>query len=155
MTVALVGEAEPLDLPSGPGAYVLVIALDNPLEPAIMALPGAALAAGRYAYCGSARGPGGLRARVRRHLRRDKPMHWHVDRLTLAGRIVAIGVAPSASECDLLSRILEAPGVSVPAPGFGSSDCRRCRAHLVAVPAGFDAGQVAGVSFVVEVDAGG
>ena len=147
MTGAPAPAIDGLDLPPGPGAYVLVIALDNPLDPAIAALPAAALAAGHYAYCGSARGPGGLRARVRRHLRRDKPVHWHVDRLTLAGRIVAIGVAPSASECDLFSRVLEAPGASIPAAGFGSSDCRRCPAHLAAVPAGFDVGLVAGVTF--------
>ena len=42
------------------------------------------LAAGQYAYVGSAHGPGGLRARVGRHLRAEKPLHWHIDYLTAA-----------------------------------------------------------------------
>ena len=152
--MAVAHDIDAADLPAGPGAYVLVIALDAPLDPAIAALPEAALPAGNYAYCGSARGPGGLRARVRRHLRHDKRAHWHVDRLTLAGRILAVGVAPSASECTLLSRILETPGASVPVSGFGSTDCRRCPAHLAAVPAEFDAALVAGVSLVAVAGAG-
>jgi hypothetical protein len=45
---------------------------------------------------------------------------------------------PGGRECDLLDRLLKAPGAVVPVPGFGSSDCRTCPAHLVALPAGFD-----------------
>ena len=41
---------------------------------------------------------------------------------------------------DLVRDLLELPGASVPVPGFGSSDCRACPAHLVALPAGFDPG---------------
>ena len=92
------------------------------------------LPAGCYAYCGSAYGPGGLQARIGRHLRADKALRWHVDRLTAAGRIVDFRAVPGGRECDLLDRLLEAPGASVPVPGFGSSDCRRCPAHLVALP---------------------
>ncbi len=65
-------------------------------------------------------------------------MRWHVDRLTAAGRIVDVRAVPGGRECDLLDRLLEAPGAAVPIPGFGSSDCRRCTAHLVALPADFD-----------------
>ncbi|MFL5280923.1 MAG: DUF123 domain-containing protein [Rhodopila sp.] len=34
--------------------------------------PAASLLPGRYLYAGSARGPGGMRARLDRHLRRNK-----------------------------------------------------------------------------------
>ncbi len=125
-------------VPSGPGAYVLLIELDTPLALDIASLPRAVLPAGRYAYCGSAYGPGGLTARISRHLRADKAVRWHVDRLTAAGHIVDFRAVPGGHECDLLDRLLEAPGASVPIPRFGSSDCRACPAHLVALPAGFD-----------------
>jgi Uri superfamily endonuclease len=40
------------------------------------------LPAGRYLYCGSAKGPGGLKARLSRHTRRGKSVRLHVDQLT-------------------------------------------------------------------------
>ncbi len=123
---------------SGPGAYVLLIELGAPLALEVASLPRAVLPAGRYAYCGSAYGPGGLKARIGRHLRQDKAHRWHVDHLTGAGRIVAFHAVLGGRECGLIDRRLEAPGASVPVPGFGSSDCRRCPAHLVALPADFD-----------------
>ncbi len=61
-------------VPSGPGAYVLIIELPAPLALDIAGLPRARLAPGRYAYCGSAYGPGGLKARIGRHLRADKAL---------------------------------------------------------------------------------
>ncbi len=127
-------------VPSGPGAYVLLIELDAPLALEVASLPRAVLPAGRYAYCGSAYGPGGLKARIGRHRRADKAHRWHVDRLTAAGRIVDFRAVPGGRECDLLDRLLEAPGASVPIPRFGSSDCRRCPAHLIALPGDFDLG---------------
>jgi Uri superfamily endonuclease len=125
-------------LSDAPGAYVIVIRLDAPLALTIASLEPAALPPGLYAYCGNAYGAGGIGARVARHLRPGKPKRWHVDRLTAAGRITAIGVLPGGRECDLLARVLDAPGARVPVAGFGSSDCRRCPAHLASVPGDFD-----------------
>ena len=125
-------------IPTEPGAYVLVIELNAPLALGIATLPETTLAPGRYAYCGNAHGPGGLRARITRHARAGKAMHWHVDRLTAAGRIVAIHAEVGARECGLMARVRAAPGASAPVPGFGSTDCRSCPAHLAAVPNGFD-----------------
>jgi Uri superfamily endonuclease len=124
--------------PALPGAYVLVIDLARPLAFASAATGPVVLAPGRYAYCGSARGPGGLRARIGRHLRSDKRVHWHIDRLTAAGRIVVVSARPDARECAWLEALLALPGVTIPAPRFGATDCRRCPAHLVAVPSDFD-----------------
>jgi Uri superfamily endonuclease len=81
-----------------------------------------------------------LRARIGRHLRRDKPQRWHVDRLTAAGRVVGVRAVPGGRECDLVRDLLLVPGVSVPVSGFGSSDCRTCPAHLVMVPVDFEPG---------------
>ena len=123
-----------------PGAYLLLIELAAPLALDIPRLDPATLAPGRYAYCGSAYGPGGLRARIGRHLRCDKVQRWHIDRLTAAGRVAGVRAVPGGRECALLRDLLARPGVSVPVPGFGSSDCRACPAHLVSLPAGFEAG---------------
>ena len=125
-------------VPSETGAYMLIIELTASLALDVASLPRAWLAPGRYAYCGSAYGPGGLKARIGRHLRQGKALRWHVDRLTAAGRIVDFRAVPGGCECDLLARVLEVPGASVPVPGFGATDCRACPAHLVALPAGFD-----------------
>ncbi len=130
--------AEPLS--REPGAYLLLIELAAPLALEIPRFGAAILPPGRYAYGGSAYGPGGLRARIGRHLRADKTPRWHVDRLTAAGQVVGVRAVPGGRECALLRALLELPGTSVPIPGFGSSDCRACPAHLVALPQGFEAG---------------
>jgi len=115
---------------------LLVIRLDRRLD---LQLSGRthSLGAGTYVYCGNARGPGGLGARLARHLRIEKKPHWHVDSLIAAGRVLTAYADPDGSECRLLARLIRQPGSSVPLPGFGSSDCRRCPAHLVAVPRAF------------------
>lgn len=130
------------ELPDGPGAYVLVIEIETETTLRAGERAPVRLRPGRYAYCGSAWGPGGLGARVRRHLRRGKPLRWHVDGLTEAGRITDLHLAPGGSECALLAVLLALPGVSVPVPGFGSSDCRSCPAHLVALPDDFEVGDM-------------
>jgi len=115
------------------GAYVLAIRLDRPVEIRARSLAAASLLPGWYAYAGSARGPGGLAARIRRHLRTDKTLRWHIDRLTIAAAEIEALAFPGDNECALLARLLETPGAAVPLPGFGSSDCRACPAHLVAL----------------------
>lgn len=124
------------DFPGEPGAYVLLIRLEArlPLDD-IPAFRWRSLEPGLYAYCGSAYGPGGIRARVSRHLRADKPLRWHVDRLTAAGRVERVGVRIGGRECDLAGEMLGHGGLAV-LPGFGSSDCRTCPAHLLRLPDG-------------------
>ena len=128
---------DPASLPADRGAYALLIRLDLPWSPGIRTLPDRMLRPGPYIYCGSAYGSGGLRARVARHLRAGKPAHWHVDRLTAAGRVEGLAVRIGGRECDLVAAFL-ACGAAVALAGFGSSDCRRCASHLLAAPAGFD-----------------
>lgn len=128
-----------INLPEAKGAYLLVIVLDAPLPLDIASLRPQTLAPGRYAYCGSAYGPAGIRARVARHLRRAKIRRWHIDHMTGAGPIVEVHAVPGGRECDLFDRVLASPGATVPMPGFGSSDCRRCPAHLAQVGAAFEA----------------
>jgi Uri superfamily endonuclease len=121
------------ELPREAGAYVLLIRLDRQLPLDMPAFRGKSLSPGFYAYCGSAFGPGGIRARVSRHLRKEKPMRWHVDRLTAAGQVERAGVRIDGRECDLVTELLARGGLAV-LPGFGSSDCRTCPAHLLRLP---------------------
>ncbi len=85
--------------------------------------------AGYYLYVGSAMG--GMDARIRRHLSRDKKKRWHIDFLVDAAkvhRVFRFATASRAAECRLARR-LAAHEDAVGIDGFGSSDCR-CRTHL-------------------------
>ncbi len=121
-----------IEFPPVPGTYVVWVRLDQPLTLAVGRLGTITLPGGTYAYVGSAHGPGGLRARLRRHLRAEKPLHWHIDYLTAAAPVVAIGlrVSPEPLECVWAREIIARGTVLV--PRFGSSDCS-CPAHLVAL----------------------
>lgn len=113
------------------GLYVLVIEVTRRVR--IRALGGHDVEPGWYAYVGSARR--NLRSRVARHLRRKKPIRWHVDHLTThpAARVAGVVLLPDAgwSECALNRLVGTWIGGTVPVPGFGASDCREgCQAHL-------------------------
>ncbi len=132
--IFLIGPEDINTLPATPGAYGLVIELKRPLRLDIATLGPARLAAGSYLYVGSANGPGGLKARISRHVRRKKKIHWHVDRLTAKGLVSDIIAAPGGNECVLGARALRIPGVTVPVAGFGASDCTHCESHLLLLP---------------------
>jgi Uri superfamily endonuclease len=120
------------DAPSTPGAYALALRLDAPLDVRVGKIS-ATLPASDYLYCGSARGPGGLRARLARHMRPHKRAHWHIDQLTAGARLLGAFVEEQGDECALNAALADLP---IPIPGFGSSDCRRCASHLRFWPAG-------------------
>ena len=123
------------ELPREAGAYILLIRLDSALHLDMAAFSGKSLGPGLYVYRGSAYGPGGVRARVSRHLRADKPMRWHVDRLTACGQIERVGVRIGGRECDLVSELILHRGLPM-LPGFDSSDSRASPAHLLRLPNG-------------------
>ncbi len=121
-------------LPAVPGAYVLILEIARAVPLRVATLARIHLPPGRYAYVGSAKGAGGIRARVRRHLRTPKKAHWHVDQLTATASVVEVVAHPGARECDIVERLMRRRGTTTPVAGFGSSDCKRCAAHLVALP---------------------
>lgn len=120
-------------MPRAGGAYALVIRLDEPARLAIPRLANPTLAPGLYVYAGSAYGPGGLRARVARHLKREKSVRWHVDHLTAVAPPVDVLAFTGGDECAIVGALIRHGGVHTPVPGFGSSDCGRCPAHLMAL----------------------
>jgi Uri superfamily endonuclease len=118
--------------PDRPGTYVLILELPRPAIIHIGRLGRFHFSTGWYAYVGSARGPGGLAARVSRHLRSSKPLRWHIDYLRVHARPVGLwyAVGTRKRECAWAQAMTGLPGASVPAPRFGASDCR-CPAHLI------------------------
>lgn len=117
--------------PPIPGAYVLGVDLARPLA---LSLPGKApvtLGPGRYFYAGGAHGPGGIKARGSRHMRKRKALRWHIGHLAEAGTVAGILALPQGRECAALAALRSQPGTPVPVKGFGSSDRRACPAHLV------------------------
>jgi histidyl-tRNA synthetase len=125
-------ECKAEDLPAQPGAYVLEFDVKEPVDLSIGRLGAATVGPGRFRYYGSARGPGGLRARVLRHLEPEgRSDHWHVDVLTRTVPVARIWIALDSRECELVARDRDSGDWDVAVQGFGSSDCRRCRAHLL------------------------
>ena len=119
------------EVPDAPGAYAVVLHLRQPVPLGLNAVSASSAPAGWHVYLGSARGPGGLRARLARHLRPNKKRHWHIDRLTLEADAILVSAVREGSECSLVDRLSEVPDLACLLPGFGSSDCRSCRGHLL------------------------
>ena len=82
--------------------------------------------AGNYLYTGSARRH--LVSRVKRHLSKDKKLHWHIDYLlAVEGAEVTAVHLSEKTECECNRAV---KGI-VLAAGFGSSDCKeKCGSHL-------------------------
>ncbi len=120
-----------LRLPNAAGSYVLVLWLDGPRQITVGRLGSFQLEPGYYLYSGSALGPGGLRARVGRHLRSGRKPHWHIDALTAVAHITEIWINQGVErlECTWAQTLAALPGITPPIPGFGASDCG-CRTHL-------------------------
>ncbi len=133
------------DLPAAHGAYALWLSILRSQTITIGCLGQYHLAAGNYLYSGSARGAGGLRARVGRHLRGGGKVHWHIDYLRASARVqgVLYTVTDSTLECAWSRAAAQLPQAVIPVPRFGSSDCRSgCAAHLVAFPRDADLADV-------------
>ena len=131
------------------GTYALVMSLESEVAIVVgrLAIKGKTRAGseltfppGYYVYFGSAHG--GLSARVSRHLKREKRLHWHIDYLTRFADIVEVWYAledgepidrEEKLECLWCQVTQSMPQGQLHFPGFGSSDCR-CAAHLIHFP---------------------
>ena len=86
---------------------------------------------GYYIYVGSALGPGGVESRVKRHSKKNKKLHWHIDYLRAVTDLVEVWYLYSNSRyehqfADLLEQF---ENIEIPISDFGASDCK-CQAHL-------------------------
>ena len=115
------------------GSYVLTLHLEHSTIVRVGKLGVFRFSPGLYLYFGSALS--GVEHRVRRHLRRRKKRHWHIDYFTKVATAVELWWTDDGqrAECLWARATLDVPGAVAPARGFGSSDCS-CNSHLVQLP---------------------
>ena len=113
----------------GGGTYALVMILESALRLQIGRLGTYDLPRGHYIYVGSALG--GLAGRLRRHLRTEKRLRWHIDYLLQSATLVGIWYAFGTGrlECTWNKLVGNLEGAMRLVPGFGASDCY-CPSHL-------------------------
>jgi Uri superfamily endonuclease len=111
------------------GTYALVIFCREEFNLQVGKLGTFEILYGFYIYAGSALN--GLEKRLKRHMRLEKKLHWHIDYLLQHARIVQIWYSESEErlECTWNGIAATLPGATPFIPGFGSSDCH-CRTHL-------------------------
>jgi len=114
------------------GTYALFLDLEEEVHTEVGALGRCRFPGGLHVYAGSAMN--GLRARLARHVRREKRVHWHVDRLTTAAGCRVLGAvvftSPVLGECEIVGALEGVEDAEVRPPRFGASD-HGCRGHLV------------------------
>ena len=123
-------------VPAAPGTYVLILRAESDRKIRVGRLGRLTVPPGFYAYVGSAFGPGGLRARIARHLRRQKKRRWHVDYLRTQLNVINVWWATALNrshatrqrECEWARRLCGMGG-EVLFRKLGASDCR-CASHL-------------------------
>ena len=122
-------------IPAIKSNYILIIELQTPktfffkpLKKEIILPPGL------YIYIGSAHGPGGVRARLLRHLSKNKKIKWHIDLLTVERDVEVKGSLilrkDNRKECDLVIDLLKSNYFEIPVKKFGSTDTK-CVTHLL------------------------
>lgn len=125
------------NLPSDRGSYLLVLQIDQWLELSVGRLGLFSFPAGSYVYCGSAMGSGGIRGRLKHHLKIHTSPRWHLDYLRAHSEVVEVICWPAQErlECRWSQFFLDQSSAFIPAAGFGASDCRNgCAAHLIGFP---------------------
>lgn len=119
-----------IDVTKGRGTYLLLLQLEEDREIAIGRLGTLYFPHGYYLYLGSARGPGGLQARLARHRRKAKEPRWHIDYLLFYAHLIEIWAVESDERLECLwAQQLARFSPGWPTAHFGSSDCR-CPSHL-------------------------
>ncbi|MFQ5446859.1 MAG: DUF123 domain-containing protein [Saprospiraceae bacterium] len=110
------------------GAYILLLHLTTRREVQAGKLGRFLFEKGWYAYVGSAMN--NLDARIARHLKKEKKLHWHIDYLRQVASVEQVLRFESGDkrECQL-SRKVAALADATPVKKFGASDCG-CFTHL-------------------------
>ncbi len=113
------------------GIYAIVIRVTKDTAVNVGALGEISFKKGKYVYVGSAQT--NLEQRVKRHLRKEKSLFWHIDYLLSSDAAKVIRVlcreGGKVEECQIANEISE-KGEAVSC--FGCSDCH-CKSHLFRV----------------------
>ena len=123
------------NLPNTTGSYILWLKLGRSRRIRVGRLGEHLFRPGYYAYCGSAFGPGGLKARLGHHLRKSAKPRWHIDFLKNVATYADIWISttPENSEHRFAAQLAQLPEAAIPIRKFGATDCS-CRAHLLFFP---------------------
>jgi sugar fermentation stimulation protein A len=111
------------------GLYLLILKLKRRCRLTVGSLGEIRFESGWYVYVGS--GKRNLSARIARHHRRRKKLHWHIDYLLACVEPGDITSLPIRSRQALECRLARAVGALAAGStrGFGCSDCS-CPSHL-------------------------
>ena len=112
------------------GSYLLILRLAERKTISIGKLGAITFPPGYYIYVGSAMA--NLSARIERHHRLRKNLHWHIDYLRAEAEFHSVLPIRSSDslECPLAEKMKEIAEWTI--PDFGSSDCA-CPSHLFAL----------------------
>ncbi|MBI9069976.1 MAG: DUF123 domain-containing protein [Melioribacteraceae bacterium] len=91
-------------------------------------------AGGYYYYIGSAQK--NFISRINRHLSSKKKLRWHIDYLLdsencTVKKVYAIENNSKNLECELVGKISSSIDIITHINGFGNSDCKKCKSHLI------------------------
>ncbi len=116
----------------GTGTYGLILEAKTNFEIIVGKLGRLKGEPGYYVYVGSAFGPGGLKARIKHHLRHAAKPHWHIDHLRLKLHVNEVWYTHDHCnrECAWARLMAGMKGNGIPLRGFGASDCT-CSTHLI------------------------
>ncbi len=119
---------------SNSGVYLLEIFASKPFTTNIAKYKGELFPKGYYYYSGSAQK--NLPHRLKRHIRKDKIVHWHIDHITSLkeANISNIFIFENRGkdiECELVQVLLKDFNTKIIANGFGNGDCHTCQTHLL------------------------
>jgi len=114
-------------------SYILVLKLHKKIKIVVGQLGEILFLPGTYLYIGSGRKY--LHARIKRHLRKNKKLRWHIDYLTASQYVDVVKIFVSKlKEEELVQKILNKfSNQMLPVKGFGSSDSR-FHSHLFYIP---------------------
>lgn len=113
-----------------PGTYALLLETTDQTDVQIGRWGMMTLRPGFYLYVGSAFGPGGVRARVSRHCRKNKSHHWHIDYLREVATLESIWYSHRRTRLEhRWAKALAKSNQGEAVEGFGCSDCG-CKSHL-------------------------
>ena len=114
----------------GPGTYILSLHVGETRRIVVGRLGALDFSRGAYLYVGSALG--GLEGRLRRHLRENKRLHWHIDYLLTCADVREVWYREGEErlECEWARSLLQRSWIHPFEAPFGASDCR-CRTHLL------------------------
>ncbi len=116
------------------GTYLLEIYAEKNFTIEAKKFSGTEFPSGYYYYSGSAQK--NYEARLQRHLKPFKTIHWHIDHLTTIPsnkitRIFLFENSPRNMECEVVADLISRFGFSDKFHGFGNGDCKTCGTHLL------------------------